>query len=98
MQLDFVLKHMHTSGQDIRPFLEEKTVKLEKYMQGEFHAKWTISYENDLHVAHLHVTGSHSVDYFGESRVHNLYSSIEEAVERVERQLKKHKEILKDHR
>ena len=97
MKLDLVMKHTHATANDIRPFVEDKTGKLEKYVQGEFHAKWTITYENDEHISHLHVTGSNSVDYFGEGREHNLMSSVEDAVERVERQLKKHKEINKDH-
>lgn len=97
MQLDIVMKNTHSTANDIRSFVEDKTSKLEKYVQAEFHAKWTISYENDEHVSHLHVTGSNSVDYFGEAREHNLLSSVEEAIDRVERQLKKHKEINKDH-
>lgn len=97
MRLDLVMKHTNTNATDVRGFVGEKTAKLEKYMQGELHAKWTISYENEEHIAHLHITGSNSVDYFGEARQHNLLSSVEEAVEHVERQLKKHKEINKDH-
>lgn len=96
MQVDFVLKNTHATGNQIKDFLEDKTGKLEKYVVGNAHAKWTISYENEEHVAHLHIVGN-ATDYFGEARQHNLLSSIEEAVEKVERQLKKHKEILKDH-
>ena len=96
MQVDFVLKNTHATGASIKDFLNDKTSKLKKYFDGRIHAKWTISYENDLHVAHLHVTGNMG-EYFGESRLHNLLSSIEETVDKVETQLRKHKEIVKDH-
>jgi putative sigma-54 modulation protein len=96
MQMDFVLKNTHTKGEAVRPILEEKTGKLEKYMTKPLHAKWMIAYENEQHIAHLHVFGDGG-DYFGESKQHNLFSAIEEAVDKVERQLVKHKEILKSH-
>lgn len=96
MQLDFVLKNTHTKGETVKPFLDEKTEKLEKYLHKAISAKWIISYENDEHVAHLHVYGDGS-DYFGEARQHNLFTAIEDAIEKVERQLVKHKEIMKNH-
>lgn len=96
MQMEFVLKNTHTKGNEIKEFLEDKTSKLERYFQGRIHARWIINFENDEHISHLHVTGN-SVDYFGESRQHNILTSIEDAVEKVERQLQKRKEIVKDH-
>lgn len=93
--MDFTLKNTHVSGAEVRGFLEDKTEKLERYFQGRIHARWTISYESEEHVAHLHVVGN-AGEYFGEARNHNLLSSIEEAIDRVERQLIKHKEILQD--
>lgn len=96
MQMDFTLKNTHAKGSDIREFLEDKTGKLERYFQGKLHAKWVISVEQDEHVAHLHVTGQ-DMDYFGEARDANLMSSIEEAIDRVEVQLKRHKEIVQNH-
>jgi len=95
MQVDYVFKSFD-SGAEIKTFINDKTAKLEKYFQGKIHAKWTFTQEKINYVAHLHVVGNH-IDYFGEASHENLPSSIEEAVERVEKQLKKHKEILKDH-
>ena len=97
MQVDFTLKNTRTTGNEIKAFLEDKTAKLEKYFEGRLHAKWVISNEADEHVAHLHVTGN-NMDYFGEARDHNIMSSIEEAVDRVETQLRRHKEVLKNHK
>lgn len=97
MQMDFTLKNTQTKGADIKDFLQDKTAKLDKYFQGQFHAKWIISFEADEHVSHLHVTGKLG-DYFGEARDHNLLTSIESAVDRLETQLRRTKEIVKNHR
>ena len=97
MQIDFVLKNTHVTGGEIKEFLDDKTGKLKKYYDGRMNAKWTISYEKEEHVAHLHVTGA-AGDYFGETRLHNLFSAIEETIDKVERQILKHKDIQKNHR
>lgn len=97
MKMEFVVKNPHVKGSDIKPFLEDKTGKLEKYIHGHFHARWNITFEQDEHEAHLHVTGN-NVDHMGKARNHNLLTAIEEAVDKVERQLQRHKEILKDHK
>ena len=95
MQIDYVFKSFD-SGTEIKTFIDDKTSKLKKYFDGKIHAKWTFTQEKAGYISHLHVMGN-NIDYFGEAKNDNLLSSIEEAVERVEKQLKKHKEILKEH-
>jgi putative sigma-54 modulation protein len=96
MQMEFTLKNTHAKGSEIKDFLEDKTSKLNKYFDGKLHARWTIVYEQDEHESHLHVTGN-NLDYIGKSRDHNLFTSIEGAVEKVDRQLSRHKEMVQDH-
>ncbi len=96
MQMEFVLKGSKAKGSDIKEFLEDKTGKLERYVHGHFHARWNISYEQDEHEAHLHITAN-NVDMVGKARHHILLTAIEEAVEKVERQLNKHREQVQDH-
>lgn len=95
MQIDYVFKSFD-SGTEIKTFINDKTTKLKKYFNGKIHAKWTFTQEKIDYVSHLHIMGN-NIDYFGEAKHENLLSSIEEAVERVEKQLKKHKEIVKEH-
>lgn len=97
MQMEYVLKNTHAKGNELKEFLEEKTSKLSKFIRGHFHARWNITLENDEHEAHLHVTGN-DLDQIGKARNHNILTAIEEAVEKVERQLVRHKEIVKDHK
>jgi len=96
MQMEFTLKNTQTKGGDIKEFLEDKTSKLNKYFNGKLHARWVISFEQQEHEAHLHVTGN-NMDYVGKARDANLLSSIEAAVDKVDRQLSKHKELVKEH-
>jgi putative sigma-54 modulation protein len=96
MQMEYVLKNTHTKGSEIKDFLEDKTSKLERYVHGHFHARWNIAYEQDEHEAHLHITAN-NVDMIGKARHHILLTAIEEAVEKVERQLNKHREQVQDH-
>lgn len=97
MQMEYALKNTHAKGSEIKEFLESKTSKLEKFFHTHFHARWNISFENDEHEAHLHVTGS-NLDMIGKARNHNILTAIEDAIEKVERQLSKHKEIQTGHR
>ncbi len=96
MQMEFVLKNTHAKGENVKEFLEEKTGKLERYVHGHFHARWNIAYEQDEHEAHLHITAN-NVDMVGKARHHIMLTAIEEAVEKVERQLNKHREQVQDH-
>ncbi len=96
MQMEFTLKNTHAKGSEIKEFLQDKTSKIERYFNGRLHARWNISYENDEHISHLHVTGN-NLDHFGEARHHNLLTSIEDAIDKVERQLQRHKEMVKNH-
>jgi putative sigma-54 modulation protein len=96
MQLDMVFKGLD-SGNETKTFVQSKTEKLKKYFDGKFHARWNFSKQKEICIAHLHVTGHPSMDYFGESENDNLYTAIEEAVDKLETQLRKHKEIIKGH-
>lgn len=97
MQMEYVLKNTHAKGNEIKDFLEDKTGKLKKFFHGHFHARWNIQWDADEHEAHLHITGN-NVDQVGKARNANILTAIEEAVDKVERQLQKHKEIIQDHK
>lgn len=96
MQVDFVFRGV-TATEDIKGFINEKTAKLGRFFPGRIHAKWTIGREQDEITAHLHLLGTPTNDMFAEARHGNLMSAVEETVDRAERQLKKQKEIVKDH-
>lgn len=95
MQIDMSFKNIE-STEAIKNFTREKCEKLNRYFNGKIHVTWNFSVEREEQIAHCHLVGNH-MDYFGEASTSDLYASIEEAIDKIDRQLKKHKEILKNH-
>ena len=95
MKLNMSFKHLEPTDA-IKNVTQEKSQKLTTYFDGRITVTWNFTVEKIEHIAHCHVTGNH-MDYFGEARTEDLYKSIDEAIEKVERQIRKHKEVVKDH-
>ena len=95
MTAKFSFKHMKTSPA-VRAYTKEKSEKLKKYFRGRMDMTWNFSSERELRHAHCHMTGNH-MDYFAESRTEDLYASIDIVIDKIERQLRRHKEVVKDH-
>lgn len=95
MQVHYTFKHMDATDA-IKSHAVECLGKLDKFVGASFNANWVFIVEAGVHRAELHVKGPH-VDCFVEGRSENLYHSMDEAVNKMEKQLKKQKEILKDH-
>lgn len=70
--------------------------KLAKYFDGRIHITWNFEQERGIFIAHCHLVGNH-MDYFGEGRADTFLASVDLALEKIERQLRKHKEIVTDH-
>lgn len=95
MNLEFTFKHMKSS-EHIKEYTTEKSDKLKKYFQGRLHLVWSFTTSGkEGHIAHCHLLGDH-MDYFVESTEDNMYAAIDHCVSRLERQVRKHKEIVKD--
>ena len=96
MQLEMSFKNMESNDR-IKTFIEDKSGRLKKYFKGRIHVKWTVSHEREVHLAHLHVLGNH-MDYFSDSEGESLLSCVESALHKLETQLKRKKERVKEHR
>ncbi len=88
-------KHMDGT-EAIKAHVKEQTEKLSKFVSGSYKADWVFFVEANDHVAELRVHGPH-IDFHGHARTSDLYQSIDQAVDKLETQLRKNKEILKDH-
>lgn len=96
MIVDIHFKHMDTS-ESLRAYATEKSEKLKKYFEGKVHVTWSFTKEHGEFISHCHTVGSH-IDLFGEGRADEAYATVDMAVTRLEKQLKKHKEIVTDHK
>lgn len=95
MQLEMAFKNVEANDR-IKEFIDEKSARLEKFFDGSFTVKWTVSCEHNDHLAHLHVIGN-QMEFFADATDHNVMTSVEEAVHKMETQIKKKKEKLRSH-
>lgn len=95
MQLNIAFKQMGSSDA-IKFYTREKCERLAKYFKGAMNVSWNFSVTKEGHHAHCHLVGDH-MDYFGEDTTEDMHNSVDRVVEKIERQLRKHKEIVRDH-
>ncbi len=95
MNIKVTYKHLEST-----PALDEmthrKSEKLKKYFDGKLNLSWSYTVEKQQHIAHCHLTGNH-MDFFAEATTSSIYSSIDEVVLALEKQVRKNKEMLKNH-
>lgn len=95
MNLHFSFKHMEPSD-SIRDFAEEKSEKLKKYFDGKITLNWNFTHEKFNRVVHCNLVGN-SMDYFAEATSEDFLASIDQVLVKLEKQIRKHKEIVTDH-
>ncbi|MEN9722112.1 MAG: ribosome-associated translation inhibitor RaiA [Pseudomonadota bacterium] len=95
MNLQMTFKHIQPN-EKVKSYAQEKSEKLNKYFDGKISVSWNFTFERDTAVAHCHVVGK-NIDYFGECEAETLPASIDLVIEKIERQVRKHKEMVRDH-
>ncbi|MBC7386128.1 MAG: ribosome-associated translation inhibitor RaiA [Cryobacterium sp.] len=96
MIVDVKFKHMESSP-SLRTYAEEKSEKLSKYFDGKMHLTWTFDKEHGEFISHCHLVGSH-LDLFGEGRAEEAYATVDVAISKLEKQIRKHKEVITNHK
>ncbi len=82
---------------NLKDYAEEKIGKFKKYLTNITEATVTLSVEKYRHKAEVHLKANGSLIQ-AESITGEMYSSIDEVVEKLARQVKKHKEKTVSHR
>jgi putative sigma-54 modulation protein len=94
MKLKISFKHLdHTPALDQR--IKEKSEKFEKYFQGNTSIQWFCWVHNDEHWAEIKVHGP-KFNFFAKACADNMYKSFDLVVEKMERQIEKQKDILRN--
>jgi putative sigma-54 modulation protein len=96
MKIDITGRHIELTPA-LRDFTEEKLSKLERLLLGPIEAHVVLSITKHRHVAEIQVK-SHSAVLSGTEETDDLYVSIGEVVDKLERQALKHKEKIRDHK
>ena len=95
MKIHMTFKHMDATDA-LKNHVNDRSEKLKKFVGEATDVNWIFYIEADNHVADLTVQGPH-VDLFAQAKTGDMYQSIDEAVDKIEKQLRKQKEIVKDH-
>jgi putative sigma-54 modulation protein len=94
MKLKISFKHLdHTPALDQR--ITEKSEKFEKYFQGNTNIHWFCYVHNNEHWAEIKVHGP-KFDFFAKASADNLYKSLDLVVEKMERQIDKQKDLMRN--
>ncbi len=94
MNIKITYKHLDSTP-SINEMTELKSQKLRKYFNGKMNLDWVFSVEKQDQIAHCHLTGDH-IEFFAEASTSTLYSSIDQVVNHLERQVRKNKEVIKN--
>jgi putative sigma-54 modulation protein len=95
MQLNITFRQMETSDA-LKDYAREKVDRVNKYLDKAGEAHVVLSLERHLHHADITV---HSGIFVlrGKEKSEDMYASIDLAVEKIEKQLKRYKDKLKNH-
>jgi putative sigma-54 modulation protein len=99
MQLSTTFRHMEASSA-VREYAEEKLEKIRKYFQRHLlgaHAVFSVE-RNHNHTAEFNLTLPNGLGVQARETTEDMYSSIDLAVARIERQVRKWKDKIRDHK
>jgi putative sigma-54 modulation protein len=99
MQLATTFRHMDAS-QAVKEYAEERLEKIRKYFHGEplaAHATFAVE-RGHHHMAEFHITLPNGIVIQAREVTEDMYSSIDLAGARIERQVRKWKEKIRDHK
>jgi putative sigma-54 modulation protein len=99
MQLSTTFRHMEASSA-VREYAEEKLDKIRKYFHRHLlgaHAVFSVE-RNHHHTAEISLTLPNGLGVLARETTEDMYSSIDLAVARIERQVRKWKDKIRDHK
>ena len=97
MQVNITFRNMFATDA-LRSHVQERLAKVaDKYLDKVTEAHVTLSLERYLHHADINLHAGH-FHVRGKEKSEDMYASIDMAIDKIERQLKKHKVRLKNHR
>lgn len=96
MHITVTFRHMDSSDA-LRTYAEEKTERFQKYLSEPIEVHWVLSVEKIRHIADATITGS-GVTIKAAEATGDMYSAIDSVLDKLEQQVRKHKEKIKDHK
>jgi putative sigma-54 modulation protein len=96
MQVTVTFRHIDSSD-PLKEYATDKTDRLEKYLLEPVEVHWVLSVEKIRHTAAATVTANGLRIKAQEETTTDLYAAIDAVLDKLEGQVRKHKEKVKDH-
>lgn len=96
MHVNVTFRHMDSS-EPLRQYAVEKTERLSKYLLDPVEVHWVLSVEKIRHIADATVVAN-GVTMKAHEDTQDMYSAIDMTLDKLEKQMRKHKEKVKDHK
>jgi putative sigma-54 modulation protein len=96
LRIDFTDRH-EQHPPSVRDYAMEKAEKIPRFFDGVNHVQIVLDRQHDKHTAEMVVTAAPNLRFVGHSAEKTVLQAIDAAIEKLERQVIKAKERLKDH-
>lgn len=97
MKCSVTFRHMKPSDA-VRRYAEERVDKITRLIDREVEAQVILSLESHLQVAHIELVTDGSIHIRGIDKSSDMYASIDAAVDRILRQVKRYRDKIRSHR
>lgn len=96
MHVSVTFRHMDTSDA-LKAYAEEKSERLARFLTEPVEIHWMLSVEKIRHIADATIT-SGGATINAKEHTQDMYSAIDMVMDKLEKQVRKHKEKVKDHK
>jgi putative sigma-54 modulation protein len=97
MQIAVMFRHMDTS-EPVRAYVEEKLSRVKKYIEEPIDAQVALSVEKKIrHKVEVTIVAK-GITIKGSEETNDMYAAVDNVVDKIERQLKRYKEKIKEHK
>lgn len=96
MHITVTFRHMEPSDA-LRTYAIEKIERVRKCLIEPIEVHWVLSVEKSRHIAGVTINAN-GITIKGEDETQDLYSSIDKVMDKIEVQVKRYKERIKDHK
>ncbi len=97
MQISITFRNMESTDA-LKDYANKKIGKLKKYLNSSFEAKVNLSVDKkSQHLASVNLFSNTGLNIQGEEKTKDMYSSIDLVISKLERQIKKHRQKLRNY-
>ncbi|HET6420690.1 MAG TPA: ribosome-associated translation inhibitor RaiA [Geobacteraceae bacterium] len=96
MQITTTFRHMEAS-EALKSYVEEKTERVQKYIDEPIVAQVFLTVEKIRHMAEITITAK-GITIKASEETNDMYAAVDSVLDKIERQLRRYKEKIKEHK